>query len=208
MKQIWDISQVMRPGLPVWPGDRPYQEKLTWALTDDCPVNVSEISMSTHTGTHADAPYHYAADGAPIGAVGLDPYLGPCRVIELMGLRPLIEVEHLLPHLDNAPPRILVKTYGTAPQGLWDADFAAIAPEAIDLLAARGMMLIGLDTPSLDPQESKTLDAHMAVRRHGLAILEGLVLDEVRGGDYELIALPLKFANLDASPVRAILRSL
>lgn len=208
MRKIWDISQTIRPGIPTWPGDRFYHEQLTWGITESCPVNVSEVGMSTHTGTHADAPYHYDAKGAPIGAVGLDPYLGPCRVIALVGVGPLIEPAHLLPHLDGTPPRILVRTYATAPQQAWDSDFTAIAPEAIDLLAARGVMLIGLDTPSLDPEQSKTLDAHMAVRRHGLAILEGLVLDAVEAGDYELIALPLKFANLDASPVRAVLRSL
>lgn len=106
----------------------------------------------------------------------------------------------------DCPPRILIRTYDRNPVDRWDGDFAAIAPDAIDLLAARGVVLIGVDTPSLDPEPSKTLDAHRAVRRHGLSILEGLVLDDVEAGDYELIALPLKLVNLDAAPVRAVLR--
>jgi len=110
--------------------------------------------------------------------------------------------------LDGVPPRVLLRTYDTAPQDAWDAQFTAVTPEAIALLAARGVVLVGIDTPSLDPQESKTLDAHHAVRRHRMAILEGVVLDAVAAGDYELIALPLKLAGMDASPVRAVLRAL
>jgi arylformamidase len=110
--------------------------------------------------------------------------------------------------LDGTPPRVLLRTYLSAPQAAWDPAFPAIAPETIALLASKGVVLIGTDAASLDPQDSKTLDAHHAVRRHGLAILEGIVLDAVPPGDYELIALPLKLAGMDASPVRAILRAL
>jgi arylformamidase len=102
----------------------------------------------------------------------------------------------------------LLRTYRQAPQQRWDADFPAIASATIALLARHGVRLIGIDTPSLDPQESKTMDAHHAVRAHGMAILEGIVLDDVAAGDYELIALPLKLAGMDASPVRAVLRAL
>jgi len=95
-----------------------------------------------------------------------------------------------------------------APEAAWDKDFRAISPATIELLAANGVILIGTDTPSLDTQESKTMDAHHAVQRHHMSILEGLVLDDVPEGDYELIALPLKLMTLDASPVRAVLREL
>jgi arylformamidase len=110
--------------------------------------------------------------------------------------------------LAGTPPRVLLRTYDSAPQQAWDPEFPAIAPETIALLATEGVILVGTDAASLDPQDSKTLDAHHAVRRHGLAILEGIVLDAVPPGDYELIALPLKLAGMDASPVRAILRAL
>jgi arylformamidase len=103
---------------------------------------------------------------------------------------------------------VLLRTYERSPQGAWDSTFPAISPAAIDLMAARGVLLVGTDTASLDPQDSKTLDAHHAVRAHRMAILEGVVLDDVAPGDYELIALPLKLAGMDASPVRAILRAL
>jgi arylformamidase len=106
------------------------------------------------------------------------------------------------------PPRVLFRTYRQAPVKEWDSDFRAVAPETIDFLAKHGVRLIGVDTPSLDPETSKTMDAHLRVLKHGMAILEGIVLDDVAEGGYELIALPLKFDTLDASPVRAVLRAL
>ena len=206
--KIWDISQNLAVGIPVWPGDTEFSEARTWALDDECPVNVSRFSLSTHTGTHADAPSHYDATGLPMGSVELEPYLGACRVIDLSFGGGTILPEDLRPRLADVPPRVLLRTYVVAPTTAWDKAFRAIAVETIDLLAACGVVLIGTDTPSLDPQESKTMDAHHAVRLHRTSILEGLVLDEVPAGDYKLIALPLKLATLNASPVRAILREL
>jgi arylformamidase len=165
------------------------------------------MTMSTHTGSHCDAPSHYDPHGEAIDAVSLEAYIGPCRVIDCTGVK-RIEPRHIIPALDNTPPRVLLRTYERAPQDRWDSGFASIAPETISLLAKHGVVLVGIDTPSLDPQESKTMDAHHAVRAARIAILEGIVLDAVAPGDYELIALPLKLAGLDASPVRAVLRRL
>jgi arylformamidase len=205
--RLWDISPAIRVGIPVWPGDTAYDEARTWTLGPGCPVNVARFTMSTHTGAHADAPLHYDAGGVPAGALALETYLGPCRVIHALGAA-RIERAHVAGRLARAVPRVLLRTYRAAPQDRWDPGFPAVAAETIDALAAAGMILVGVDTPSLDPQESKTMDAHMAVRRHKLAILEGLVLDAVPEGDYELVALPLKLAGLDAAPVRAVLREL
>jgi arylformamidase len=206
MRRVYDISPAVRPGFPVFPGDAPFALRWTWKLGPGCPVNVSEVSMSPHTGAHADAPLHYDDAGESIGAVALEPYLGPCRVIHALGAAPLIEPRHLEPRLAGTPPRVLVRSYERAPVETWDPDFAAFAPATIELLHAHGVRLIGIDTPSLDPEASKTLDSHQAIAHHRMAILEGLVLDEVAEGDYELIALPLKWHGLDASPVRAVLR--
>jgi arylformamidase len=206
--RIWDISPPIRAGIPVWPGDTEYSEQRTWAMGPGVPVNVSKFTMSTHTGAHADAPFHYDDAGLPMGGVDVRRYLGPARVIHAIGVRPLIEPHHVERHLAPGMARIIVRTYRAAPQDRWDEAFTAVAPATIELLARRGVELIGIDTPSLDPQNSKTMDAHHAVRRHGLSILEGLVLDDVGEGDYELIALPLKLADLDAAPVRAVLREL
>ncbi|HYD79472.1 MAG TPA: arylformamidase [Paucimonas sp.] len=205
--RIWDISPTLSSAIPVWPGDTAYSAEATWQIEPGCPVRVSKMTMSTHTGAHCDAPSHYDPQGPAIDAVTLDPYLGPCRVIDCIGAG-LVQPHHVEPALADVPQRVLLRTYAKAPQDAWDSAFGAVAPATIALLAQHGVRLIGIDTPSLDPQESKTMDAHHAVRRYRMAILEGIVLDEVPAGDYELIALPLKLAGLDASPVRAVLRSL
>lgn len=206
--RIWDISQPLRPGMPSWPGDTPFEAAEVWSMGPGTPVNVGRFSQSTHAGTHADAPLHYAAAGAPAADFDLSVYLGACRVIDARGCGAEIGPGLLKGRLDAVPPRVLFRTYQTFPHGAWDPAFAAVAPETIERLAAAGVRLIGVDTPSLDPQNSKTMDAHRVVARHGLGILEGLVLDDVPAGDYELIALPLNLDQLDAAPVRAVLREL
>jgi arylformamidase len=127
--------------------------------------------------------------------------------VHAIGVGALVEPAHIESRLVGTPPRVLLRTYRNTPTA-WDSAFTAIAPATIDLLHAHGVRLIGLDTPSLDSEQSKTLDSHQRVRAHRMAILEGIVLDDVAEGDYELIALPLKIRGCDASPVRAVLREL
>ena len=110
MARLWDISQPIRPGVPTWPGDTVYQAERTWALEGECPVNVSRITLSTHTGAHADAPLHYDAGGAAIDRVDLGRYLGPCRVIHAIGKGPLetfltrISTRAAVPRLEPVQP--------------------------------------------------------------------------------------------------------
>lgn len=208
MVKLWDISPPVDPATPVWPCDTPVSVDRVWRMEAGSPVNVARLTLSPHTGAHADAPLHYDADGAAIGAVPLDAYLGPCRVIHCIGASPVVRPAHIAAALDGVPPRVLLRTYAQAPAAQWDPNFCAVAPDTVDLLADLDVQLIGIDTPSLDPQASKTMDAHRRIRARGMAILEGLVLDDVPAGDYELIALPLRLATLDASPVRAVLRAL
>lgn len=206
-RKLWDISPPVGAHSPVFPGDTPYQQQWSATITPGCPVNVSAITLSPHVGAHADAPLHYDAAGAAIGAVALEPFLGRCRVIHAIGCGPLIEWRHLAHALTDLPPRVLVRTYAKAPVQ-WDAQLAAYAPDTIERLAGLGVQLVGIDTASIDPADSKTLESHQVIRRRGLRVLENLVLDEVPEGNYELIALPLRLVNADASPVRAVLRAL
>jgi arylformamidase len=203
---IIDISQGLSPGMAGFPGDATYTEGWTFRLGPDCPVNVSRVAFSVHCGTHADAPLHYDAEGAAAGSLALEPYIGPCRVIDARGAGPLCMPEDILASLENAPPRILLRLMDRLEPKIWPTGFRALAAGTVDLLASKGVMLVGIDTPSVDPETSKTLEAHMACRKADMRILENLVLAHVEPGDYELIALPLKFENLDASPVRAVLR--
>lgn len=206
MPRLWDISPPVAEGSPVFPGDTPYRQQWAAAIAPGCPVNVSTLTLSPHVGAHADAPLHYDPEGASVGALDLAPYLGPCRVIHAIARGPLVTWDHLAHALHGLPPRVLVRTYERAPVDRWDPQLAAFAPETIERLADAGVTLVGIDTASIDPAQSKTLDSHQVIRRRGLRVLENLVLDAVPEGDYELIALPLKLMTADASPVRAVLR--
>ncbi len=207
-RPLWDISPPVHAGSPVFPGDAPFQRQWAARIGPGCPVNVSTLTLSPHTGAHADAPLHYDDAGAPIGEVPLEPFIGRCRVIHAIGAKPLVLLRHLEHALADLPPRVLVRTYARMPVDRWDAELAAFAPGTVEQLAERGVQLIGIDTASIDPADSKTLDSHQVIRRRGLRVLENLVLDDVPEGDYELIALPLKLTTACASPVRAVLRAL
>lgn len=205
-RKLWDISPPVDETAAVFPGDTAYSQQLHFSLEPGCPVNVNSITLSPHTGAHADAPLHYANGEATIGEVDLAPYLGPCRVIHCIGCGPLVLPQHIAHALDNLPPRVLLRTSRTASQS-WES-FTAVAQETLGLLATKNIALIGIDTPSVDPATSQDLPSHHQLLAHGLRVLENLVLDDVPEGDYELIALPLKLTRADASPVRAVLREL
>lgn len=207
--RLWDISPPVHAGSPVFPGDTPYAQQWTWTLEGACPVNVGSLTLSPHVGAHADAPLHYAPDGAAVGALDLEPYLGPCRVIHALDAKPLVTWAHLAHAVDaSLPPRVLVRTYRQHPGDVWDGELSGVDPQALERLADLGVRLIGIDTASIDPADSKDLSAHQVLRRRDLRVLENLVLQQVPEGDYELIALPLKLTTADASPVRAVLRAL
>lgn len=192
---------------PVFPGDQPLELRWTARIGPGCPVNLSALTLSPHLGAHADAPVHYAHGAAAIGEVDLEPYWGLCRVVDVRGCGPLVEPYHLAGRLDGSPSRVLLRTCESAPTR-WSHEFAALAPATIALLAAAGVRLVGIDSQSVDPADSKELPSHQALLHADMRVLENLVLDNVAEGDYELVALPLRLAHACASPVRAALRSL
>jgi arylformamidase len=201
-----DISPPLRVGMGVFPGDAVFQTAPTFTIGPNCPVNVAEIAMSTHCGAHADAPLHYDPNGASIDQLDLADFIGPARVIDARGENPLCGFDEIAAALDGAPPRLLFRLMERLDPMVWPTGFRALAPDAMERLALRGVRLIGVDVPSVDPETSKELPSHMVCRAHDIRIVENLVLADVSPGDYELIALPLKLAGLDAAPVRAVLR--
>lgn len=209
--RLYDISPRIGPGIPIWPGDTEYRAELSWAMSRGDSVNVSAVTTTPHLGAHADAPFHVAADGAGVAELPLEPFLGPCRVVEVPP-EPLILPAHLARdggEIDLAdPPRLLLKTGSVRDRSRFPEEFSAISPELARALGEAGALLVGIDTPSVDPFDSKDLLAHHALVAGGVVNLEGLLLDEVPPGVYELIALPLRLEGLDASPVRAVLRTL
>ncbi|HYJ79982.1 MAG TPA: cyclase family protein [Longimicrobiaceae bacterium] len=202
--RIHDVTRPVRAGMPVWPGDAPCRVAWTGRVAAGDGANVAEVSLSVHSGTHADGPYHVDEDGIRIGAVSLDAFVGRARVIDARGLDG-IEGDWLAERMAGDPPRILLHTGCWSDPAVFPTSFPALAPDAARLLAGRGVRLVGTDAPSVDPFRSHDLPAHRILLGAGIGILENLLLDDVEPGDYGLIALPLRLVEADSSPVRAVL---
>lgn len=205
MVKVIDISQPLGQGTAPWPGDAPFRQAWTLLRERGDSVNVAEVSLSVHLGTHADGPGH-VADGAPaIGALDLDAYLGRALVVDARGAGSPLGPE-LLDGADmvrNA--RVLLRTRDAVDPGAFPDEFAALSPALARRLVTAGAVLVGTDAPSVDPADSKTLEAHRILGEGGVAILENLVLTHVTPGTYTLLALPLRLVDADSSPVRAVL---
>jgi arylformamidase len=167
MKKLWDISPPVDAQSPVFPGDTPYTQQWAATLSDTCPVNVSAITMSPHVGTHADAPLHYDPQGVGVGALDLLPFLGHCRVIHALNASPLITLAHLQHALSDLPPRVLVRTYRQMPLAQFDTQLTGFDPACVQHLADLGVLLIGTDSASIDPADSKQLPSHQVIRQRG-----------------------------------------
>jgi arylformamidase len=221
VSRIWDISPLLTPDIAVFPGDTPLRRTVLMRREDGESITLSTLRATVHLGAHVDAPLHYGTGAPSIEDVPLDRFVGHCRLVRPDPARAeagLVTAAALQEALDRVadrpgatpslPPRVLVATGSYPDPTRWRDDFLALAPAAVEGLARAGVELVGIDTPSVDPATSKTLPAHAAFLRHDVTILEGVVLDGVPEGDYELVALPLRLAGFDASPVRAILREL
>jgi arylformamidase len=206
--RIHDITRPVTKGIPVWPGDTPYDFRFVAKIAEGSSVNVGRVEMSVHTGAHTDAPLHFDDRGADVASVPLSKYLGPCVVVDVRaGGAGGIEPQHLPAHADEAvrrTKRLLVRSYVKRPAA-FDEDMTHATPALADWLQERGAVLFGIDTDSMDAFDSKDLPAHNRLNRHAIAILEGIDLSSVKPGEYELIALPLRLVGADASPVRAVL---
>lgn len=202
--RVLDLSPPVSPRLAVWPGDVPYRREATRTLAGAEVAEESSIAATLHLGSHADAPSHVLPGGAPIDAVPPGTYVGPCQVVEArVGPGGRVRPADLLSPV--SAPRVLVKT-GTYPDPeRFTAGFAGLSVELAEHLAARGVLLVGIDTPSVDPFDDPTLPAHRALASLGLVWLEGLRLEEASPGLYTLVAVPLRLEGADASPVRALL---
>jgi len=204
---LYDITPPISEKLAVWPGDTPASCEVLMDLAKGDSVTLSTLRATVHLGAHADGPNHYGKDAPAIDERALDFYLGPCQVIRVEVAR-AARISPALLKCEITTTRVLFAT-GTYPDPQnWNTDFAALSVELIDFLHERGVITVGIDTPSVDLFESKDLPAHKAILRCDMAILEGLVLKDVPEGMYELIALPLPLIGFDASPVRAVLRTM
>jgi len=211
--RIWDISRTLSGNLAEWPGDEPFHFRLTKRIAEGQSVNLGAISMSVHNGTHADGQFHFDTNGESIEKASLEIYLGRATVVDLAQTflhskeKHLITIEDLQPPAEEiaATSRLLVKTGRWSDSTVFPNQIPVIAADVPAWLQKIGIKLLGLDLPSVDEIDSKSLQNHHALARAGIAIVESLDLSDVAPGIYHFAALPLKIAGGDGAPMRAVL---
>jgi len=204
---IIDISPLVDEAIAVWPGDVPFSREVSLDTAGGDHLTLSSIRTTLHVGAHADAPSHYVAGGEDIARRALEIFIGACEVVDARRARGRPIVPSDIDTMPISASRILFRTDSFPDPRAWNEDFSSLSPELVEWLHDRGVILVGIDTPSVDPFDSKALEAHHALGRRGMTNLEGLILAHVEPGPYELIALPLRIAGADASPIRAVLRT-
>jgi arylformamidase len=205
-QRLIDVSRPLAATTACWPGDVPFAFRLGWKIGDGASVNVGAVETSVHAATHCDAPYHYDDTGPTVDRLPLAAFVGPARVVDMRGHAG--RWRERLDGLDlGATPRVLFRTGGWPDTTRFPESIPVMEAGLADWLGGRGVVLVGVDLPSVDPLDSKTLDNHHALGRHGIVIVEGLWLEWAPEGRYELIAPPLKLVGADGSPLRALLRA-
>jgi arylformamidase len=205
VNKIIDISPVISSSIAVFPGDTPFQNDFILDLKLGDNLTLSKITTTTHLGAHTDAPSHYSANGQSINERPLSTYIGLSQVIHVKcAPHSRIKISDIS-HIEIIAPRILFKTSSYPNPDKWNDDFVAFSVELINYLADKKVILVGIDTPSVDLFDDQEMESHKAIFLNDMAILEGIVLENAEEGLYELVALPLNIKGADATPVRAIL---
>lgn len=211
MTSDWiDISVPLHNSMVVWPGDAPFERTSTLQIANGDACNLSQIATTAHIGTHMDAPLHFLAGGAGIEAMPITASVGRARVIEIHDPEAIRTVE-LEPHHLAKGERVLFKTRNSG--HCWKTDhfqkkFIFIAPQAASYLVECGIQTVGVDYLSVDGFENPGAETHRILLQAGIWIIEGLILERVEPGEYELLCLPLKMVGSDGAPARAVLRKL
>ncbi|MDH4421693.1 MULTISPECIES: arylformamidase [Bacillus] len=200
-----DISQPLNNDIATWPGDTPFSYEVSWSKEESGSVNVGKLTMSIHTGTHIDAPFHFDNEGKKVIDLDIQVYVGPTRIIDVSNLESIGKKELENFHLEGVE-RLLLRTSSHNKVNEFPDVIPYLRADIAPFLSEKGIRLIGVDVPSVDPLDDKELAAHHQLFKYGIHILENVVLDHVADGDYELIALPLALTDADGSPVRAVIR--
>lgn len=205
--KLYDVSVMTRVGTPEWPGDTPFSCGWTARIADGSSVNLTSVTSSPHVGTHADAPLHVADGAGAADTLPLDAFIGPAFVLDASGPPRDLDAT-VVERLPAGTERLLLRTGATIAAGTFPDDWSVLTADAVTLLVARGLRLLGVDAPSVDRRDSKTLAVHHALFDSGACLLENLDLRGVSEGRYQLLAAPVRWAGVDAAPVRAVLRAI
>lgn len=201
-----DISQPLNESIAHWPEDQPFHYETPFTKDMTGSVNIGKVTTSVHIGTHVDAPFHFDNDGARIGDIDINTYIGECIIIDVEDALS-ISANVLKKHLTEDVKRVLIKTSLPNKPEYFPEKVPGITQSGAEYLASLGCILVGVDTPSVDAITSKTLEGHHALHENNIHILENVMLDNIAPGAYDLIALPLNMSEADGSPVRAVIRS-
>jgi arylformamidase len=197
---------------PVYEGNAPISFQFQLDMRKGDPLTLSKLSLGAHSGTHIDAPMHFVRDGASIDKVSLDALIGPARVIEIPDSVQAIDAAELNRHKWRDAERVIFRTRsakrGWMSSPTFHHDFAFIAPDAAQLLAEAGVKLVGVDYISAEQFGAPAPLTHRTLLGKGIPIVEGLALEKVPAGDYELIVLPIKVGGHEGAPARAVMRKI
>jgi len=207
MTRIHDVTVPLVPGLPVFPGDPPLViEKVTRA--GESPYGLAQLHLTTHTGTHVDAPLHFVAGGVAVDALPLEILMGKGRVVEIQARERVERAD--LEALDLRDDlRVLLKTRmsGQLLKPGYQEDHVYLTGDAAHYLAQVGLKLVGFDYLSIDRFGDASYPAHHALLGAGVVVVEGLDLSEVEPGEFDMTCLPLRVGGGDGAPARVVLRS-
>lgn len=195
---------------PVYEGNAPLVFDFMLDMKRGDPLSLSKYSLGAHSGTHIDAPAHFIRDGAPVDKVPLDALIGRARVIEIADSIQSIDAAELNRHKWRDAERLLFRTrsaiHGWMSSPTFRHDFAYVAPDAAQLIADAGIKLVGIDYISIEKFGASAPTTHRILLGKGIPIVEGIMLDSISGGDYDLIVLPMKVGGHEGAPARAVLR--
>ena len=206
-----DVTATLDPATtPIYEGDAPMRFDFLRDMRKGDPLTLSVYSLGAHSGTHVDAPMHFVRDGASIDRVPLEPLIGPARVIDIPDEVQAIDAAELSRHRWRGAERLIFRTRssvrGWMSSSTFHRDFAYVAPDAAQLLADAGVRLVGIDYISAEQFGAPAPRTHQILLGRGIPIVEGLALDRVGAGEYDLIVLPMKVAGHEGAPARAVLR--
>ncbi|WP_186577088.1 arylformamidase [Aquibacillus kalidii] len=207
MSKWIDISQPLTDDIAHWPEDQPFSYKTTYTKQETGSANIGQMTGSLHLGTHVDAPFHFENNGEKIIAVDVDVYIGESIVLDVSHTS-IIKASTLQEFDLEGVERVLLRTSLPSNPKQFPEEIPVLDPDIAPFLAEKGVKLLGVNMPSVDPLDSKDLFTHHALYDNGIYILENLVLEHVDEGAYFLSALPLNIVEGDGSPVRAVIKRL
>jgi arylformamidase len=206
-RRIIDVSRPIFTGMAIYPRNPPVSVTPAKSIARGDSSNVSLLTLGSHTGTHVDAPLHMDESGAGVDQVSLDAMIGPAFVVHVPDDVRAIGVAELAPRIGEHK-RILLRTRNSerfAATGAFEEDFSYLTPEGAAFLVDHGVVLVGIDALSVEQYHAGHHRAHDNLLRAGVAVIEGLALERVPEGEYEIVCLPLRLRGCDGAPARVVL---